>query len=184
MRTFRQSFVVKSPIERVWHFYTDVKHLETITPKEMDLEIFDTTSQNIVQGQEIWVSTKGFEKIKIRRRMTWHSKITFVKEYEYVDEMLAGPFKKWTHSHKFRTIDGKQTEIIDEVEFELPYGILGKLFEGYAYKQSQDIFGYRKIATVKALGNNFKSSHYEPCCFLRYERICLWFKWTYVILAR
>jgi ligand-binding SRPBCC domain-containing protein len=48
-------------------------------------------------------------------------------------------------------MDGKQTEIIDEIEFELPYGILGKLFEGYTYKQLQNIFEHRKIATVKAL---------------------------------
>lgn len=151
MRTFRHSFIVKSPIEKVWHFYTDVRHLETITPKEMELKIVNTTSQNIIQGQEILGSSKIFEKMKIRRTMTWYSKITFLKKYEYIDEMLAGPFKKWRHLHKFHSIDGKQTEIIDEIEFELPYGILGKLFEGYTYKQLQNIFGYRKIATVKAV---------------------------------
>ena len=48
--------------------------------------------------------------------------------------------------HRFHNIDGKQTEITDEVDFELPYCILGKLFEGYAYKQLQNIFEYRKIA--------------------------------------
>ena len=118
----------------------------------MDLKIINTTSQNIVQEQEIWVGSKIFETIKIKRTMTWHSKITFLKEYEYMDEMLEGPFKKWRHMHKFHNIiDGKQTEIIDEIEFELPYGILGKLFEGYAYKQLQNVFEYRKIATVKAL---------------------------------
>ena len=51
----------------------------------------------------------------------------------------------------FNNIEGKQTEIIDEVEFELPYGILGKLIEGYAYKQLQNIFEYRKITTIKCL---------------------------------
>jgi ligand-binding SRPBCC domain-containing protein len=118
----------------------------------MDLKIINTTSKNIVQGQEIWVGSKIFETIKIKRTMTWHSKITFLKEYEYIDEMLEGPFKKWRHMHKFHNIiDGKQTEIIDEIEFELPYGILGKLFEGYGYKQLQNIFEYRKIATVNAL---------------------------------
>jgi ligand-binding SRPBCC domain-containing protein len=111
--------------------------------------MFSTTNQNIVQGQEIWVSGKIFEKI--RRRMKWHSKITFLRAHEYIDEMLSGPFKKWRHLHRFRNIDGKQTEIIDEVEFELPYGILGKLFESYAYKQLQGIFEYRKRATVKIL---------------------------------
>jgi ligand-binding SRPBCC domain-containing protein len=123
-----------------------------MTPKKMDLKIINTTSKNIVQGQEIWVSGKIFETIKIKRTMTWHSKITFLKEYEYIDEMLEGPFKKWRHMHKFHNIiDGKQTEIIDEIEFELPYRILGKLFEGYGYKQLQNIFEYRKIATVNAL---------------------------------
>ena len=118
----------------------------------MDLKIINTTSQNIVQGQEIWVSSKIFEAMKIRRAVTWHSKITFFKEYEYIDEMLEGPFKKWRHLHKFHNIiGGKQTEIIDEVEFELPYGILGRLFQGYAYKQLQNTFEYRKTATVKAL---------------------------------
>ena len=83
--------------------------------------------------------------------MKWHSKITFFEEHEYIDEMLSGPFKKWRHLHRFHSIDGRQTEVIDEVEFELPFGILGKLFEGYAYKQLQNTFEYRKIATVKAL---------------------------------
>ena len=149
MRTLRQSFIAKSPIERVWHFYTDVKHLETITPKEIELKIISTTNQNIVQGQEIWVSGKIFKRI--RRRMKWHSKITFLKTHEYIDEMLSGPFKKWRHLHRFYNIEGKHTEILDEVEFELSYGLLGKLFEGYAYKQLQNIFEYRKIATVRAL---------------------------------
>jgi ligand-binding SRPBCC domain-containing protein len=124
LRTFRQSFIIESPIERVWHFYTDVKHLETITPKEIELKIIRTTNQNIVQGQEIWVSGKIFKKMG--RRMKWHSKITFLKSHEYIDEMLSGPFKKWRHLHRFHNIEGKQTEITDEVEFELPYGILGK----------------------------------------------------------
>ena len=150
MRTFSHSFIVKSNIERVWDFYTNVKHLEIITPKEIDLKIIDTTSQNIVQGQEIWSSGK----IITKRRIVWRSKITFFKLYEYADEMLDGPFKKWRHLHKFHNVDGKQTKIIDEIEFELPYGILGKLFEGYACKQLLKTFQYRKVATIKALENS------------------------------
>jgi ligand-binding SRPBCC domain-containing protein len=77
----------------------------------MDLEIIKTTSENIVQGQEIWVSGKIFEAIKLRRKMKWHSKITFLKEYEYTDEMLEAPFKRRRHKHKFYDImDGKQRD--------------------------------------------------------------------------
>lgn len=123
--------------------------MEIITPEQIDLKIINTTSPNIVQGQEIWCSGK----IIAKRRMSWHSKITFLKRYEYIDEMLAGPFKKWRHLHKFQNIDEKLTEVIDEIEFELPYGMLGKLLEGYSYKQLQKTFEHRKTATVKALEN-------------------------------
>ncbi|MDQ3838939.1 MAG: SRPBCC family protein [Thermoproteota archaeon] len=149
MQKFRHSFIVESPIERVWHLYTDIKHLEMITPKGIELKIICTTDQNITQGQEIWVSGKIFGKM--RRRIKWHSKITFLKPHEYIDEMLSGPFKRWRHLHRFHSIEGKHTEIIDEVEVELPYGIIGKLFERYTCKQLQNIFEYRKIATIKAL---------------------------------
>jgi ligand-binding SRPBCC domain-containing protein len=149
LHIFRYSFIVKSPIERVWYFYTDVNHLKIITPKQIDLKITNATSPNIVQGQEIWCNGK----IIAKRRTTWHSKITFLKPHEYVDEMLYGPFKKWRHVHKFRKVDERQTEVIDEIEFELPYGVLGKLFEGYAYKQLQHTFEYRKVATIKTLEN-------------------------------
>jgi len=147
LQNFKHQFIVNCPVDRVWEFYTDVKHLEIITPKETDLKIINFTSQNIVQGQEIWCSGK----IIAKRRTVWHSKITFLKSCEYVDEMLAGPFKKWRHSHKFQNIDGKQTEVVDEIQFQLPYGIFGKLFEGYACKQLHKIFEYRKVATIRAL---------------------------------
>lgn len=40
-----------------------------------------------------------------------------------------GPFKKQTQTEFHNIMDEKQTEIrIDEIEFELPYSILGKLF--------------------------------------------------------
>jgi ligand-binding SRPBCC domain-containing protein len=68
--------------------------------------------------------------------------------------MLTGPFKKWRHLHRFSDInnhDQKQTEIIDEVEFEIPYSHIGKLFGGYAYTRLQKLFNYRKEATIRAL---------------------------------
>ena len=148
MQNFKHQFIVDCPLDRVWSFYTDVKHLETITPKKSDLKVIKFTTQKIIQGQEIWCSGKI---IIAKRRTTWHSKITYLKPYEYVDEMLAGPFKKWRHLHRFSNIHEKQTEVKDEIEFELPYGMLGKLFDGYAYKQLQNIFEYRKIATIRAL---------------------------------
>lgn len=135
-------------INKVWEFYTDINHLKIITPKEINLQVINATDQKFSQGTEIWIEGK----ILISKRSAWHSAITFLKPYEYVDEMLGGPFKKWSHLHKFRDLDhGQKTEVVDQVDFELPYGILGKLFEGYAYNQLRKIFDHRKIATIKNL---------------------------------
>jgi ligand-binding SRPBCC domain-containing protein len=139
---------VNNNINKVWEFYTDINHLKIITPKEINLQVINATDQKFSQGTEIWIEGK----ILIFKRSAWHSVITFLKSYEYVDEMLAGPFKKWNHLHKFRDLDyGQKTEVVDQVDFELPYGIVGKLFEGYAYNQLRKIFDHRKIATIKNL---------------------------------
>ena len=69
--------------------------------------------------------------------------------------MLTGPFKKWTHLHRFYDIktnnDQKQTEVIDEVDFQIPYSRIIKLFEGYAYTRLQKLFDHRKGATIRTL---------------------------------
>jgi ligand-binding SRPBCC domain-containing protein len=153
MRVFTHTFIVNRHIDKVWSFYTAVKHLKIITPLEVDIQVIDTTSQNIVEGQEIWLTGRMIAK----RRSRWHSKITSFKTYEYIDEMLESPFKKWKHRHVFYDIDGKQTKVLDEIEFELPYGIFGKLFEGYANQQLQRIFEHRKMATIAVLENNNSS---------------------------
>ena len=123
-------------IDRVWEFYTDIKHLEIISPKEIELKIMNATSQKLSQGSEIWLEGKII--VMLFKRSMWHSKITSFsvspQQYLYVDEMLNGPFKKWRHLHKFHSVDNnnnqKQTQVIDEIHFELPYGIIGKLFDG------------------------------------------------------
>ena len=146
------------PIDRVWEFYIDVKHLGIITPKELELKIINSTSQKLAQGSEIWL--EGKITTILSKRTKWHSTITLFSvsshQCEYVDEMLTGPFKKWRHLHKFDDVDNnqKQTQVIDEIDFELPYGRLGKLFDGYVYRRLEKLFYQRKLATIRALENN------------------------------
>ena len=47
----------------------------------------------------------------------------------------------------------KTDEILDEINFEIPYGRVGKLFEGYAYTQLQKLFD-REAATIRTLQGN------------------------------
>ncbi len=160
MRTFKDTFVVNCHIDRVWEFFTDIKHLEIITPKEIELKITNVTNQKLTQGSEIWV--EGKITMMLSKRSKWHSMISSSSvsptQRQYVDEMLTGPFEKWRHLHKFYDVNNnnnqKQTQVVDRIDFELRYGRIGRLFDGYAYKSLQKLFCHRKIATIRALENN------------------------------
>jgi len=144
VRKFRRAFTVNADIDRTWEFYTDIGHLQVVSPPHMQLRLIKSTHQKIVQGSEMWLTGILFT------RSNWHSRITSLAPYEYVDEMLTGRFRMWKHLHGFRKIGGK-TEVIDEVDFELHYGLLGKIFESYVSSQLEKIFAHRKQATIKAL---------------------------------
>lgn len=145
MKRFEHSFVVDTDIDKVWKFYTDINHLKIITPKKMKLEILKTTHEFIEEGTEVWL------RANLITSSHWHSKITYLKPYEYADEMISGRFKIWKHLHKFNKIDNTKTEIIDQIDFQLPCGILGRLFENYVAIILSKIFEYRKQKTVKTL---------------------------------
>lgn len=147
LKTFHHCFAVDASVDRVWDFYTDLRHLEIITPKRLDFKIIESSSSRITLGQTAYFSSK------ILTRITWKTKITACKPYTYVDEMSNSLFKRWRHTHVFHKINENHTMITDEIEFELQYGFIGKMFELYAMDKLKKIFAYRQQATIDALSN-------------------------------
>lgn len=138
--------MVNADIDKVWEFYIDIGHLQVISPPRMQIRLIKSTHQKIVPGSEVWLT--GI----LLTRSNWHSRITSLAQYEYVDEMLTGRFRVWKHVHGFCKV-GDKTEVIDEIDFELHYGLFGRMFEGYVYSELKKIFAHRKQATIKALEN-------------------------------
>ncbi len=69
------------PIDRVWKFYTDIKHIDIITPPEIELKITNATSQKLNQGSEIWLEGK-----LLILKSRWSSAIKSIIPYQYLDE--------------------------------------------------------------------------------------------------
>jgi ligand-binding SRPBCC domain-containing protein len=62
---------------------------------------------------------------------------------EFVDVQLRGPYRVWRHTHRFAA-DGTGTRIFDDVEYELPFGPLGRVVETlWARREIGKIFSYR-----------------------------------------
>ncbi|WP_343206243.1 hypothetical protein [Arthrobacter yangruifuii] len=46
----------------------------------------------------------------------------------FVDEQVAGPFRRFRHIHEFSG-GAEGTTMVDRIEFDAPFGILGRLVE-------------------------------------------------------
>lgn len=61
--------------------------------------------------------------------LTHHSKITEMKLYNsFTDEMIKGQFKSFIHHHHFEEDQGITT-MIDKIIYEVPFGIVGRIFD-------------------------------------------------------
>jgi ligand-binding SRPBCC domain-containing protein len=60
---------------------------------------------------------------------TMTSRITALERPSpFVDEQVRGPFRRFRHEHRFEVVDGG-TRLFDEVEFDAPFGPIGRVFE-------------------------------------------------------
>jgi ligand-binding SRPBCC domain-containing protein len=74
----------------------------------------------------------------------------FIDGVQFQDIQVAGPFKRWVHTHKVAPAADGRAELIDEVDYALPFGPLGALAGGLVARRMMDrtfSFRHRRIAT-------------------------------------
>jgi ligand-binding SRPBCC domain-containing protein len=83
----------------------------------------------------------------------WTSEHTaFERGRMFRDTMVAGPFRKWEHTHLFIPDTASTSWLEDRVEFVLPLGQLGKILAcGYTHRRLQHLFAWRHGFTAQAL---------------------------------
>lgn len=100
---------------------------------------FHTRSFNHTEEQAIAGRTRGMigldEDVTWRARhfFVWHLHVAKITAYErplhFRDEMVRGRFKRFVHDHYFEAA-GAGTRMRDVIEFESPWGILGRIADG------------------------------------------------------
>ena len=115
--------VISAPIERVFDLSRSI-NLHKISVAHTEEKVIAGVMTGLMKENET-VTWQAKHLFKLRQ---FTSKVTAMKIPEsFTDEMTKGDFKSFLHQHHFKTIDNG-TIMIDIVEFESPYGILGKLF--------------------------------------------------------
>lgn len=83
----------------------------------------------------------------VRQRLT--SKIVACERPDmFVDEMQRGAFARWRHTHRFKTLD-EGTNVVDEVDYASPLGLLGKIADALFLKNYMTRFLIRHNAEFK-----------------------------------
>lgn len=137
----KRAQILPISLEEAWDFFSSPSNLSKITPDEMGFEIqYISGGNKTYAGQIIQYKVKILGGIKVN----WVTEITHVYEPTYfVDEQRFGPYALWHHQHHFKKV-GNGVEMIDEVNYAIPLGILGRLANWlFVGRQVSAIFDHR-----------------------------------------
>lgn len=140
---------IAAPLDDVWSFFSNPVNLARITPDSMGFEIVSAPDRPIRDGDRIVYRLK-VTGVPIR----WVSRITDLEEREmFADIQEEGPYAFWRHRHIFRETNGG-VEMIDDVDYELPFGILGRI-GGSAFTRIQlrTVFDHRGRMIARIFGD-------------------------------
>lgn len=136
---FDRTTRIAAPIDEVFAFFGAPENLGKITPPQMGFRIVEGPNRRLREGDRISYSLRinGMP-------VTWRTLITrWEDNVAFADLQEKGPYRYWLHTHTFRDLGG-EVEMHDHVEYELPLGILGRLFGGwFVRRQLEKIFDYR-----------------------------------------
>ncbi len=132
--------VVPRRLEEVFAYFSQAENLEAITPPWLSFKVLDVHPKPVQQGTLI--------EYKLRLRgipLRWTSRILdWDPPRKFIDLQVRGPYKLWHHTHRFAA-EGESTRISDEVLYELPFGILGRLAHlAMVRRDVEKIFDYRE----------------------------------------
>jgi ligand-binding SRPBCC domain-containing protein len=146
---------IDRPLPEVFDFFSRAENLEVITPPWLHFRILTPLPIEMREGAQIAYQIR-IHGIPVR----WLSEIeSWEPPQRFVDVQLRGPYRIWRHTHSFEPM-GNQTIIRDSVEFDLPFGMLGRL--AYRLQVARDIgeiFDYRvrKIDQLLAQERKWRS---------------------------
>jgi ligand-binding SRPBCC domain-containing protein len=129
-----------------WHAKPDA--LTRLTPPWENARVIERTGSIEQLGSRV--------KIRLRAGpffQTWTAEHTACERGRmFRDVMIAGPFRRWEHTHLFMPDGQKQSWLEDRVEYEFPLGWVGKLVGGaYTQRRLSRMFAWRHRVTAEAV---------------------------------
>ncbi len=120
---------IAAPVERVFDLSRSI-NLHQISTADTNEKAIAGTLSGLINKDET-VTWQARHLLKTRR---FTSKITEMqKPVFFIDNMVKGDFKSFHHEHHFKAADNG-TIMIDMINFESPYGVIGKILNSFFLK--------------------------------------------------
>jgi ligand-binding SRPBCC domain-containing protein len=151
MTIIESSVTIAAPIEAVFDFHLDQKNLGLISPPWMKSKLIRTEGEGL--GKIIELQVMQYSVFPSH----W---LVRIEEYDrpvrLTDMMLSGPMKYFRHSRTLSQPCASLTELKDHLEYEVPFGLIGKLADKVSVKKMMEqMFEYRHKMTKEILEERF-----------------------------
>lgn len=149
MKVFEKTSDIDCNIEDLFNFHLDLNNLQRITPSDVQVNLIGKPYFP-KQGDIVKMTTS-----KYFITTYWEIEIALIEEYnKIIDLACKSPFKFWKHSHVFTQKENGTSELKDIIEFEMPFGFVGNLFNSLVAHELKIMFEYRHDVTRKLLEND------------------------------
>jgi ligand-binding SRPBCC domain-containing protein len=128
----------------LWDFIATPRNLDQITPPELKFKILSNVPDVMYDGLQIRYEIT----IPLFGRRQWLTEISEIVTGEsFVDMQVKGPYTHWRHFHQLLPTGNNASCMIDRIDYELPFGLVGNITHSLLVKnQLEAIFDYREQA--------------------------------------
>ena len=142
---FEAATTIPASQETVFSFFSDAANLMRMTPPSLGFQILTPVPVSMQEGALIDY------KILLRGLpMRWRTRICrWNPPFEFIDEQLKGPYRKWIHHHTFEETDSGRTFMRDRVRFALPFPPFGDIALPFVRAEVRGIFEFRRKAILE-----------------------------------
>ena len=150
---YKSELEVPVPVDQLFSWHENPGAFERLTPPFEPVKV--KKRKGGIDGGEVHLQMK-LGPIPLPWVARHHD---YIKNEQFLDEQVSGPFASWNHAHLFEKIDAKSSKLIDKIDYKLPFGTVGKTFGGaFAEQKIKQMFAYRRNITKNDLVSQSKYS--------------------------
>ena len=151
--TYKSELEVPVPVDQLFSWHENPGAFERLTPPFEPVKV--KKRKGGIDGGEVHLQM-NLGPIPLPWVARHHD---YIKNEQFLDEQVSGPFDSWNHAHLFEKIDAKSSKLIDKIDYKLPFGTVGKTFGGaFAEQKIKQMFAYRRNITKNDLVSQSKYS--------------------------